>query len=46
MRRSCTPLMNGDGAIVEGIMFISMAAKSFAFSLGKAVLHRIEADIC
>ena len=38
--------MNGDGAIADGIMFVSMAAKSFACSLGKAVLHRIEADIC
>ena len=37
--------MNGDGAIVDGIMFVSMAAKSLAFSLGKAVLHRTEADL-
>ena len=38
-------LMNRDGVIGDGIIFVSIAAKSFAFSPGKAVLYRIEADL-
>ena len=45
MHNSSSILRRGTGAIVRGISLMMTDTESFAFSLGEAVLHRIEADV-